>query len=353
MIVRFLVWAACLFTLPNCSLAQYPLPAGLPENHRLSSAKLDTLSRWLETSGSSALLILVDGKLVYEWGATQPKHTVHSIRKALINSLYGIYVGNGTIDTTQTLATLGIDDKFRLSDAEKQATVADILKSRSGVYHPAAAVSEGMLRDMPDRNSKAPGEHFYYNNWDFNVAGYILEKKTGKSIYELFYQHIGQPLGMDFGTNIQTLNGDEEGFFPDDDTDGFYQYERSKSNYPAYHFRLSARDMALYGQLYLQNGNWNGQQLIPESWIEASTTAYSITNPTYGIGYGMLWNVLMPTENRTAKSFYHTGAGVHMLGVYPASRLVLVHRVNTEQEYNFTEAQFYRMISLVWRAYTD
>jgi CubicO group peptidase (beta-lactamase class C family) len=111
--------------------------------------------------------------------------------------------------------------------------------------------------------------------------------------------------------------------------------------------------MALYGQLYLQNGNWNGQQLIPESWIEASTTAYSITNPTYGIGYGMLWNVLMPTENRTAKSFYHTGAGVHMLGVYPASRLVLVHRVNTEQEYNFTEAQFYRMISLVWRAYTD
>lgn len=50
--------------------------------------------------------------------------------------------------------------------------------------------------------------------------------------------------------------------------------------------------------------------------IEASTKAYSITNPGYGIGYGMLWNVLMSIETRQSKFFYHTAAGIHMLGVY-------------------------------------
>lgn len=75
-------------------------------------------------------MVLVDGQLVYAWSNTERKHTVHSIRKALINSLYGIYVGNGTIDTTQTLAQLGIDDKLGLSAQEKEASLADLLKSR-------------------------------------------------------------------------------------------------------------------------------------------------------------------------------------------------------------------------------
>ena len=62
-------------------------------------------------------------------------------------------------------------------------------------------------------------------------------------------------------------------------TDGFYQYENSKSKYPAYHFRLSARDLALYGQLYLNKGEWNGKQIVPEKWIEKSTIPYSFIQP--------------------------------------------------------------------------
>jgi len=111
---------------------------------------------------------------------------------------------------------------------------------------------------------------------------------------------------------------------------------------------LTAEDLALYGQLYLNKGEWNGKQIIPEEWIEVSTNPYSITNEEYGIGYGMLWNVLIPNENGKSKSFYHTGVGIHMLGVYPESDLVLIHRVNTEKEYNFHKGNFYKMISMVW-----
>ena len=72
--------------------------------------------------------------------------------------------------------------------------------------------------------------------------------------------------------------------------DGFYQYEPSKSKYPAYHFRMSARDLALYGQLYLQKGQWQGKQLVPQAWIEAATSLQTSngSNPEsdWDQGYG-------------------------------------------------------------------
>lgn len=327
---------------------KYPLVfSGSPEKH-FSTEKLDTLTAFLEQSGSSSLMILHDGKVIFEWGDTEKKHLIHSIRKAILNSLYGIYISNGTIDTTLTLEQLGIDDiEPRLSTLEKSATIADLLKSRSGIYHPAAAVSEGMLLNMPQRGSHRPNENYFYNNWDFNVLGYILEKITGESLYDLFDKEIAEPLGMEYSNNYITVTDPAEDWqIPD--VDGFYQYEKDKSRYPAFHFRLSARDMALYGQLYLNNGDWNGTTIIPKDWIDLSTQPYSVTNKNVGIAYGMLWNVLMETESRKSKSFYHTGLGIHMLGIYPASKVVLIHRVDTEKEYTFREREFYKMISLVW-----
>jgi hypothetical protein len=64
----------------------------------------------------------------------------------------------------------------------------------------------------------------------------------------------------------------------------------------------------------------------------------------------MLWDVLVPDAGESRPSFYHTGVGVHMLGVYPRHKLVLVHRVNTEQAYRFDEAALNRMIRLVHAA---
>lgn len=346
-----------LFTLlvTTKAIAQTPfkLESIDPIEKKFSKEKLDSLGLFLEQAGSSSLMILVDGKIVYQWGNTNEKLLVHSIRKALLNSLYGIYINNGTIDTTWTLKDLDLKDIApELSRIEKSATIADLLKSRSGVYHNAAAVSEGMLKNRPERGLHKPNEFYYYNNWDFNVLGYILEKCTGATIYDLFYKHIAQPLGMAYANKYITVTDpDEDWDIPD--VDGFYQYETSKSRFPAYHFRLSTRDLALYGELYLNKGKWGDQQIVPEQWIERSTKPYSLTNKFYGIAYGMLWNVLIPNENRQTKSFYHTGTGVHMLGIYPGSNLVLIHRVNTEKHYTFNTGDFYKMIAMVWDAKED
>ncbi len=322
-----------------------------PEQMGFSSEKLETLKTHLEESGASSMMLLVQGEVIFEWGRTDREHTVHSIRKCLLNSLYGIAISEGIIDTTMTLRELGIQDNApQLSENELNARVIDLLKSRSGVYHPAAAVSEGMLRGMPERDSYAPGAHYYYNNWDFNVLGAILEQQTGKSIYELFRDQIAIPLGMhDYKGRYARIDAEEEGVkIPD--TDGFYQYETSKSIYPAYHFRMSARDLALYGQLYLQKGKWEGRQIVPAEWIELSTRPWSVENPDYGLARGMLWGVILSSGEGEPNAFYHTGTGIHMLAVYPASGLVLVHRVDTENDYSYQQEDLYEMINLVFNS---
>ncbi|CUA83159.1 serine hydrolase [Pseudidiomarina woesei] len=311
--------------------------------------KLNELRELVETTNTSSLVLMRSGDVVFEHGDIHQKHTIHSIRKPMLNALYGIYVDRGIINLDATLGELGITDITPLTPTEKQATVRELLQARSGVYLPSAATSAGMLAGIPERGAFAPGEKYVYNNWDFNVAGAIFEQLTGQNIYTAFYREIAVPLGMksfkgeytttDADTDIATLT-----------VDGFYQFEREKSQYPAYHFRMSAYDMALFGQLYENYGVWNGKRILSRDWIEQSTTSYSVTNRYMDFGYGMLWNVINPNDERPNRAFYHTGVGIHMLGVYPSSDLVFVHRVQTETEYEFDQQNLYKIISQVFGA---
>lgn len=319
-----------------------------PELKGYSSNKLDTLKAFLEKSGASSMIILIDGEVIFEWGNTSKRHLIHSIRKALLNSLIGIAVEQGKIDTSLTLKVLGIQDEPTLSDFELNARMVDLLKSKSGIYHPAAAMSQGMINSLPERNIYNPGEHYYYNNWDFNALGAILEKQTGESIYELFLKEIAEPIGMhDYEGKYVNFDGESAEEIEVPEVDGFYQYEKSKSKYPAYHFRMSTRDLALYGQLYLNDGKWNNKQIVPKEWIMASITPSSIYNEKYNLGYGMLWKLRLSDNKKELVSFYHTGVGVHMLAIYPDSKMVFVHRVDTEKEYHYEKNDIYKMIRLV------
>ncbi|MDJ0723340.1 MAG: serine hydrolase [Desulfobacterales bacterium] len=83
-----------------------------------------------------------------------------------------------------------------LIPAEKKATVADLLTSRSGVYHPALGEIAAMRQAGPPRASHSPGTFWYYNNWDFNALGTIFEQETGMRIFEEFEKQIAKPLQM-------------------------------------------------------------------------------------------------------------------------------------------------------------
>ena len=321
-----------------------------PEAAGYDAGALEDLRRVAARAGTESLLLLHDGRVFFEYGDIRAKRLVHSIRKPLLHALIGIEQERSPcLALSRTLADFGVDDIApSLTAAEKQATLQHVLQSRSGVYHPAAAETDGMAAQRPPRGAHAPGTFWYYNNWDFNVAGALYEQCSGERIHEAFLKRIAAPLGMlDYQGRVDAWP--EDGPL-DAAPDGYRRLEPAKSQYPAYHFRMSAHDLALFGQLYLQRGRWKGRQLVPAAWIDASTQPISIVNREQGLAYGMLWDVLVPTSNQLRPSFFHTGLGVHMLGVYPEHRLVLVHRVNTERPFAFSDGDLLQVIRRVHRA---
>src|ERR1700674_3849946 len=124
------------FAAPSYPGASWP--SVKPEDHNWSSAKLNDDRRYAQAIGSGAVLVVDDGVVVGQWGAVDRKWPCFALRRGFLNGLYGIAVAKGQIDVQKSLDQLGIDDlPPNLSDEEKQATVLDLLKSRSGIYHPA------------------------------------------------------------------------------------------------------------------------------------------------------------------------------------------------------------------------
>jgi CubicO group peptidase (beta-lactamase class C family) len=256
--------------------------------------------------------------VVAAWGEIDRRFQTHSVRKSLISALIGIYVDEGKVDLSRTVGELGIDDKDGLTETEMKAKVFDLIRARSGVYHPAAKEPADMKAERPARGSHEPGTHFWYNNWDFNTVGIILEKQTGKGIDQLLKERIAGPIGM-------------EDFRP---SDFYYQMEPSFSIHPAYSFRMSARDLARFGQLFEQDGAWGGKQLVPAAWVKESTSLHSDTGEGYGYGY-MWWVFPKGTPSKWPElSKYHkfaaSGTGSQFLMVIPEIDLVFVVRGDTD-----------------------
>ena len=130
---------------------------------------------------------------MFQWGDLALKSSVASVRKSVLSVLYGIYLSEGRISLNATLEELDIDDVECLTPRERQATVADLLKARSGVYHPSVYDT---ARDRPPRGAHAPGSFWFYNNWDFNVLGTIFERQTGETIFDALASRIAIPLQM-------------------------------------------------------------------------------------------------------------------------------------------------------------
>ena len=294
------------------SSGRFPGPSwehvSTPDEEGWSSKALEGTKELFDSTESDTLLVIHGGRILVDWGADK-RFYVASIRKSLLSALYGIHVAERSLDLTQTLGELGIDDLSHLTEEEKQAGVADLLKSRSGVYHPAASSQ----RKQPSRGSHPPGTFFSYNNWDFNVLGTIFEQETGRSIHAEFKSRIADAIGM-------------EDFRPED---GGYAYLPEVSVHRAYHFELTARDLARFGLLYLRKGQWRGEQIVPEEWIEASMKPYSVEEGSGGFGY--CWWVAVEGElirgvELEDGAFAAKGFGVQRLVVIPSRELVIVYR---------------------------
>ncbi len=274
-------------------------------------AKLAAARETWDGLPSSAFMVIADGAVVAAWGEVERRFMCHSVRKSFLTALYGIYWDRGEIELNKTLADLGIDDEpDPLLETEKRARILDLLKARSGVFHPAAYAGR---TDTRPRGSEGPGRYFAYNNWDFNTAATILMQETGEDVFEAFDQYFGQPLQMEDWRV----------------SDGYYHYERDKSKYPAYPFRVSARDAARFGLLYARDGMWHDQRILSEHWVRRSSALYSIDSEI--MGYGFMWWVMREPRFTRHGMFAALGVGNQVIAVLPKTDMVIVNRANTYQ----------------------
>jgi CubicO group peptidase (beta-lactamase class C family) len=303
-----------------------------------SGEKLAAAKAYAETIDTTAAMIVARGRVVTAWGTVAADYNVHSIRKSLLSALYGIHEAEGRIDPEATLDKLGIDDKEGLTAREKMANVQDLLTARSGIYHPSGYETEGMLAIKPARGSAGPGTTWCYNNWDFNALGTIFRKLTGADIFVDFAERIAAPCGMeDFRPEV---HGQYVGL--------------PASDHPAYPFRMTARDLARFGELFLRHGRCDGRQVVPAEWVEASILPYSEAGTSGAYGY-MWWvardGILFRGVTVPHGTYAALGAGGHKVVVIPALDTVIVHRVDTDQNgKEVTSLQFGRLLRLILAA---
>ncbi len=276
-----------------------------------SDTKKDKITATANKGLTKSLIISHNGERVYEYGDVHQTYHIFSARKSILSLLYGIYIERGVINPESTLADLEIDDKLGLTDNEKQARVIDLLRARSGVYHPSAYETPGMEKNRPKRGAFKPNEHWFYNNWDFNTLTTIFEKQTGKHVFDAFLEDISMPLdmtGYDLGTQKY--------------------HQEDVSIHPATIWYFSTNQLELLGQLLLEEGAWNGNQIIPSDWITESTASYSDCGILGGYGY-CWWTSLngmhYPFVNIPDGSYSARGTGEQTLLVIPEWEMIIVH----------------------------
>jgi len=298
-----------------------------PESLGVPSARLDALRAWLTSLDTTAMFVAVRGRSAFEYGDITHLSYLASVRKSVLAMLYGKYVENGTIRLDMTLKDLEFTDVGGLLPRELEATVEHLITARSGVYHPASNAGDS-TDSAPPRGSQVPGTYYLYNNWDFNAAGAIFEKLTGRDIYDAIETDLARPIGMqDFDRNVQRKSGDPQ-----------------RSQHMAYHMHFSVRDMARIGLLMLREGNWNGQQVVPRAWaqrIRSLVTPLNEMNPpdyrSLGTGqrwgYGCMWWVWdAPNSPGPFRGAYSgMGAGGQYITILPELDMVVAHKTDTSQ----------------------
>ncbi|MGB8251592.1 MAG: serine hydrolase [Anaerolineaceae bacterium] len=233
------------------------------------SADLDTL---MTDSGTTALIVIRDGRLRFEhyYNGTNREtiNTSFSVAKSFDSALIGIAINEGYIKSVDE-AILNYLPELKGKGLDG-VTIRHLLTMSTGIRYltkedtfPFIWISDAArtyympnLRDLALRVSpgiEAPGEKFHYNNYHPLLEGLILERATGVPVSFYIQEKLWKPLGMEFPATWSV----------DSKLDAFEKMESG----------INARsiDFAKFGQLMLENGFWEGTQLIPQEWVKEST----------------------------------------------------------------------------------
>lgn len=308
-----------------------------PSKYGFNDQKVRELRRYIiDSMQTTGLMIIVGGECIFKYGNIESVSYIASCRKSVLSMLYGKYVKNGTIDLNKTLGELGISDHGGLLPIEQKAKVLHLLQARSGVYHQASNSGSALdnPKRVPERGSVKPGTKFLYNNWDFNAAGTVFEKLTGKSIYAAMEEDLVRPLGFqDWDLARHRHSGN-----------------MTRSIHPAYHIHLSTRDMARLGYLMLRKGEWEDKQIIAKDWhrkMIATSTKPEEASKKGRFGYGYCWWLYNDKEPALKGAYAAHGAMGQYITIIPELDMVIAHKTDAIYGRKTKSARYQRFVRKV------
>ncbi len=310
----------------------------LPETF-LFEGKAQNLDEALEYFETDGLIVLSGNKKVYEnyWhGNTKDsKHISWSVAKSFLSAMIGIAVNDGLININEPITKYL--PEFNGTGYEG-VRVKDILQMSSGVrfnedygdYNSdinrfGRAISMGTSMKefaLTLTNEKTPGTFNHYVSIDTQMLAMLLQEVTQTSVTDYLQEKIWNPLGME--------------------SDAYYLIDNTGMEVALGGLNATLRDYAKFGLLYLQRGHWEGEQVVPAAWVDASHYPDSphlqpgenpYSSSSWGYGY-QWWVPGFPDTDYTA-------AGVYNQYIYidPVTNVVVAktssnHKFTAEREYS-------------------
>lgn len=274
------------------------------------------LARFLHDRETDAFLVIRSDTLLYEayFGgfADTALHTSFSVAKSFTSALVGAALDRGLIGSIHDPVTRYLPELIETDSSYREITLHHLLTMSSGIgfddrmlpwSDPAATYYAPDLRGtaLGKEVEGRPGHRFRYNNYNPLLVGMVLERTADTTVSAFLSATIWRRIGME-----------ADGSWSLDSRDGFEKMESG--------LNARARDFARFGRLYLNEGAWEGRQVLPRAWVLASTRADSPGDPS--VRYQHYWWIHPREEGRDR--FYAEGDHGQFVYVAPDVGLVFV-----------------------------
>ncbi len=277
------------------------------------------LDDFLDDSNTNAFVIVRNDSILYEqyrarYAPDEPK-IIFSITKVFITSLLAILLEEGTIKSLDQKVASFLPS-FNLT-GKKDISLRHLLQMTSGINHDeyrklAKSVIIYYHPDLDKFMNKTKLEHqvgqqFVYKSIDTQILGRCMEEATGKSISDLLQEKIWNPLKMEH--------------------DGFFTLDRKNGNERMYGgMAVSSRDLLKIARLYLNNGLWDGKQIIPQDWVKTIENRATTNNKWWGYTNGWWLDTYVQADFTQNKDYFAAGYNGQVLYINPEDNIIILRQ---------------------------
>ncbi len=284
-----------------------------------------------EYGNIAGIIVLKDDNVVYkkyfnQCSENDPIH-IFSVTKSIVSMLFGIALDKGCIKNLDE-KVIGFFPNYQIKKREKtiqHITIRNLLtmtapyKYRFNPYPKYFSSEDWVMSSLDFLGGRGKNGNFKYAPIiGIDILSGVLINTTGKSVLEFAQDNLFYPLGIFVDKNIYFQNKQEQlDFYKSKGANGWVA-DLKGTNTAGWGLSLTTMDMAKLGQLYLNEGYWNGRQIISGKWIAESTQVQSVWKARH-LKYGYLWWVIDEAEH----SYAALGDGGNAIYVNPKDRIVV------------------------------